>query len=653
MIDLQNISLQFGGNYLFKNISYKINAGDKISLVGANGTGKSSLLKIIYGTLQPENGVVAKQKRISLGYLPQENILHKGKTLVEEAASALTDIKFLQEKESEITSLLSEPLLSDDEQNDLVNQLGEVHHKLEELDSYTANARTEKILTGLGFEESDFSRMTDELSGGWQMRIALAKILISQNDVLLMDEPTNHLDLDSLEWLISFLKGYKGALLLVSHDKHFVNEVTNKTLEIFLGKITPYNGKYDAYLKFAKERNEMLEQQYLLQQKKIKETENFIQRFRYKATKAKQVQSRIKQLEKVELIELPESKEDIKIRFPEPPQSGRITIELKQLCKSYGEKNIFHNLDFSIERGEKIALVGPNGAVKTTLAKIISGKISFDKGERLLGYNTSIAYYAQDVADVLDPDLDILETLEGIAEGKTIGQLRSLLGSFLFSGDDVFKKAGVLSGGEKSRVALTKILLTKANLIILDEPTNHLDISSKEVLQQALTAFNGSLVLVSHDVDFLRPIVNKVIEIKRNSFKVFLDGIEYYLSKREESQNIKVPKSTSKSVSLIETKKDLKRIEAELRHKKFHATKDILKEITVLEKEIELLENNEKKCEADLMNEKIYTDPQLIRQTQTEYNLTKENLQKKMNRWEKVNHELLQIERKFERLPPS
>ncbi len=653
MIDLQNISLQFGGNYLFKNISYKINAGDKISLVGANGTGKSSLLKIIYGTLPPENGAVAKQKRISLGYLPQENILHKGKTLVEEAASALTDIKFLQEKEHEITSLLSNPSLSGEEQNDLVNQLGEVHHKLEELDSYTANARTEKILTGLGFEESDFSRMTDELSGGWQMRIALAKILISQNDVLLMDEPTNHLDLDSLEWLISFLKSYKGALLLVSHDKHFVNEVTNKTLEIFLGKITPFNGKYDAYLKYAEERKGMLEQQYLLQQKKIKETENFIERFRYKATKAKQVQSRIKQLEKVELIELPDTKDDITIRFPEPPQSGRINIELKQLCKSYGEKKIFRNLDFTIERGEKIALVGPNGAGKTTLAKIIADKVSLESGERIIGHNTSIAYYAQDVADVLDPELDILETVEGIAEGKTIGQLRSLLGCFLFSGDDVFKKIGVLSGGEKSRVALTKILLTKANLIVLDEPTNHLDISSKEVLQQALTAFNGSLILVSHDVDFLRPIVNKVIEIKRNSFKVFLDGIDYYLSKREESLKNEEQKPVSKSDSQNLTRKNLKRFEAEIRQKKFLETKDLLKEINNLEKEIEILENDEKNYEADLINEKIYSNVQRLKQTQSDYNLTKENLQQKLNRWEKLNHNLLEIERKFESQIPS
>ncbi len=344
MIDLSNISLQFNGKYLFKDVNYKINSGDRISLVGANGTGKSSLLKIICGQIQQESGKIFKQKDISIGYLPQENITHKGKTLIEEAHLALTDILILHEKENEITTELSIETMTDDKREDLVNQLGEVHHRLEELDSYSASSKVEKILLGLGFEEDDFERMTDEFSGGWQMRIALAKILISQNDILLMDEPTNHLDLDSLEWLISFLKSYKGALLIVSHDKYFVNAVTKKTLEIYLGKFNIFNGDYDAYLKFKEERDQQVANQYLLQQRKIKETENFIERFRYKATKAKQVQSRIKQLEKISLIELPDFKDDISIKFPEPPQSGRIVLELKSISKSYGTKIIFDNL---------------------------------------------------------------------------------------------------------------------------------------------------------------------------------------------------------------------------------------------------------------------------------------------------------------------
>src|SRR5664280_667603 len=487
MIHLINVSLQFGGKYLFKEVSFKINSGDRISLIGANGTGKSSLLKMIFGELQPESGKIQKQKRITIGYLPQQQVIHEGKSLLEEAKSSLTDIIDLQKKETEITEKLSEESISEEERDDLIHQLGEVHYRLEELGSYSVGARIEKILLGIGFEIDEFEKLTNEFSGGWQMRIALAKILISQNDLILMDEPTNHLDIDSLNWLCSFLKSYKGALLIVSHDKRFVNEVTNKTLEIYNGRFNIFNGNYDAYLKFKEARDIQAENSFLQQQKKIKETEKFIERFRYKATKAKQVQSRIKQLEKINLIELPENKSDIYIKFPAPPSSGKINIELKGIYKSYGLKTIFNNVNFEVSRGEKIAFVGPNGAGKTTLAKIVAGVIEFNGGERIPGYNTIISYYAQDVADNLDPDKDIIESVEDIAENKTIGQLRLLLGSFLFSGDDVFKPIGVLSGGEKSRVALAKILLTKANFIILDEPTNHLDISSKEVLKKALS----------------------------------------------------------------------------------------------------------------------------------------------------------------------
>ncbi|MBZ0198922.1 MAG: ATP-binding cassette domain-containing protein, partial [Ignavibacteriaceae bacterium] len=351
MVDLSNISLQFGGKFLFNGVNYKINAGDKISLVGANGTGKSSLLKIITGELQPEAGKVLKQKNVQTGYLPQDHVTHTGKTLIDEASSALTDIINLQQKETEITEHLESASLTDDEREDLVNHLGDVHHRLEELDSYSAEARVKKILLGLGFAQDEFEKLTDEFSGGWQMRIALAKILISQNDLLLMDEPTNHLDIDSLEWLIDYLKGFRGALLIVSHDKRFVNQVTNRTLEIFSGKISSFRGNYDAYILFKEERDVLLEHQYELQQKKIKETQDFIERFRYKASKAKQVQSRVKQLEKVELVELPEGSASINIRFPVPPPSGRTNIELKSIKKAYGSNIVFDGIDFQVERG--------------------------------------------------------------------------------------------------------------------------------------------------------------------------------------------------------------------------------------------------------------------------------------------------------------
>jgi ATP-binding cassette subfamily F protein 3 len=652
MVDLVNLSLQFGGKYLFRDINYKINSGDKISLVGANGTGKSSLLKIIMGILQPEAGKIQKQKNLTVGYLPQDNITHKGKTLLDEAKSALTTIINLQEKEEYLTSQLLLPELSVEEKEDLAGQLGEVHHKLEDLDSYSAESKIEKILIGLGFEENDFNRDTAEFSGGWQMRIALAKILIAQNDLLLLDEPTNHLDMDSLNWLISFLKSYKGALLIVSHDKHFINSVTNRTLEIYLGRFYNYSGNYDNYLRYKAERDQQTENLYILQQKKIKETENFIERFRYKATKARQVQSRIKQLEKIELIEMPDSKDEINIRFPAPPPSGRISLELKKIKKAYGSNVIFNGLDFIVERGEKIAFVGPNGAGKTTLSKIISGEIEYDGGEKILGHNTMISYYAQDVADNLDPEMDILETIEiAGGESKTVGQLRSLLGCFLFSGDDVFKKVGVLSGGEKSRVALAKILLTKANLIVLDEPTNHLDISSKEILQKALVDFTGSLVLVSHDIDFLKPIINKVVEIRRGAFKAYPGAIDYYLEKKKEEEQIQSGQViTSKDFSALKesaNKKEQKRLEAELRQKKYNATKDLIKSIADIEKEIEKLEEVKTRLEVELAAPETYADPVTAKEKNYNYASIKEEIEKKMEKWGELSENLSEIEKQF------
>jgi ATP-binding cassette subfamily F protein 3 len=647
MIDLINVSLQFGGKFLFRDVNFKISSGDRISLVGANGTGKSSILKIISGQLQPESGKIQKQKRITIGYLPQEQIVHEGKSLIEEATSALSDIIDLQKKEKEITEKLSDNSLTDDEKNDLINQLGEVHHRLEELDSYSTEARVEKILIGLGFEKDEFGKLTNEFSGGWQMRIALAKILISQNDLLLMDEPTNHLDIDSLNWLTSFLKSYKGGLLIVSHDKRFINDVTNKTLEIYLGKFNTFNGNYSAFLKYKEERDLLAENQFIQQQKKIKETEKFIDRFRYKATKAKQVQSRIKQLDKIELIELPENKADISIKFPAPPPSGKVNMDLKGISKSFGPKTVFSKVNFQIDRGEKIAFVGPNGAGKTTLAKIIAGVIDYDNGERIIGHNTIISYYAQDVADNLAPDKDIIETIENISGEKTVGQLRSLLGSFLFSGDDVFKQVGVLSGGEKSRVALVKILLTRANFIILDEPTNHLDISSKEVLQKALVEFPGSLILVSHDVDFLSPIVNKVVEIRKGEIKIFPGGIEYYLDKKQVTEIEDVSDKLKKIQDLSVSRKDQKRSEAELRQKKYIATRDILKKVNSLEKKIETLELKQKELEQMLVDPSVYSNPQQVKDRNSEYQQTKEKLESTINEWEKYSEELHKIEKQF------
>jgi len=648
MIDLSNISLQFGGKYLFKDVNYKISSGDKISLVGANGTGKSSILKIIAGLLQPESGEVLKQKRITIGYLPQDHVTHIGKTLLEEASSALTDIIELQNKEISLSEALANPNLTEEEQMDLAHQLGEVHHKLDGLDSYSAESKVEKILIGLGFAEEDFSRLTDQFSGGWQMRIALAKILISQNDILLLDEPTNHLDIDSLEWLIDFLKAYSGGLLIVSHDINFINQVTNRTLEIFLGKFFTFKGDYDSYIKYKTERDELTVHQFEQQQKKIKETQKFIERFRYKATKSRQVQSRIKQLDKVDIIELPEGKSEINIKFSEPPQSGRTPIKLTSIFKSYGDKKVFEGIDFEIEKGEKIAFVGPNGAGKSTLAKIIAGVVDFNAGNRILGYNTIVSYYAQDVVDNLNPSLDIIETVDGIAEDKTVGQLRSLLGSFLFSGDDVFKKVGVLSGGEKSRIALCKILLTKANFIILDEPTNHLDYTSKLILQKALVDFNGSLILVSHDVDFLRPIASKIIDIRKGKLKTYLGDIDYFLSKRDLS-SLERDTTVVEKKEKVETinRKDQKRLEAELRQQRHNATKNLVKEISSWEIKVSSYENLIKDLERKLADPSIYSDGEAAKDITNRFNKTKSELELANKKWEELTEKLLEIESQF------
>ncbi len=648
MIDLINLSLQFGGKYLFRDLNLKINSGDRYALVGANGSGKSSLLKIISGQLEPESGLINKQKRISIGYLPQEQIVHKGKSLKEEALSALDNMISLQKKVQEIQDALSNRDNDKESENELLNQLGEVQSRLEELDPYSTSSNVEKILTGLGFIESDFERETNEFSGGWQMRIALAKLLIAQKDILLLDEPTNHLDLDSLEWLINFIESYRGALIIVSHDKHFVEKTTDKTLEFFLGKLNVYNGKLSSFLNFKIERDEQLINQYENQQKKLKETQKFIERFRYKATKARQVQSRIKQLEKIELVELPDSEKKIDIRFSPPPQSGKINIELKEISKSYGSNHVFDNVNLTITRGDKIAFVGPNGAGKSTLAKIIARKIEFNSGERIEGYNTFVSYYSQDAADNLDPSLDIIESVSGIDEDKTLGQLRSLLGSFLFSGDDVFKKVGVLSGGEKSRLALCRILLTKTNLAVLDEPTNHLDYNSKKVLQNALVNFTGSLVVVSHDVEFLEPIVNKVVEVRNHRIKLYEGGIDYYLTKREELINYEDNKPDLKSDTDKNNKKDKKRLEAELRQKRYSATKDLKNKIALVEERIHSLEKEESDIEEKLFAPDMYENHKLVLEMNERLSIIKQELKEQMNNWENLSNRLHYIEKQFD-----
>ncbi len=655
MIDLIDVSIQFTGVPLFESTNIKINKGDRIALVGANGTGKSTILKMLAGLEETSTGKILKQKNISTGYLPQEYLNVSTKSVFEEVKQSLTKVQNIELKEEELHQIINDTSKPKQEHERAINELGELENTKIQIDFYSINSQIEKVLEGLGFTTDDFIQTVSTYSGGWQMRIELAKILLGNHDIILLDEPTNHLDIDSLQWLITFLMNYNGALLLVSHDRFFVNKLTNRTLEIFNRTLTLFNGNYDAYLRFKEERDRQLIANFQSQEKKRKQTEDFIERFRYKATKAKQVQSRIKQLNKLESIELPEFEGKIKLRFPEPPRSGSIPFDIKNLEKKYTSKSsasddniVFNNFDFRIERGDKVAFVGPNGAGKTTLAKIIANKIDYDGGEVILGHNTLTSYYAQEVTEDLDLESDLLDAVMQSSIESTPQQIRTILGSFLFNNDDVFKKVKVLSGGEKSRVALAKILLTKANLIVLDEPTNHLDYNSKLTLQDALVNFSGSLVIVSHDVDFLKPIVNKVLEIRKLKSTLFSGGIDYYLSKRESIVVKENSLSTSsKGATNQINRKEKKRFDAENRKKKHSATKTLKKEVTKLENEIENLESQIENLEIELGNEKIYSNPQLSAEKNKEYELARNKLEIIYSEWTEKSEELEKIEQEF------
>lgn len=648
MIDLINLSKQFDGKYLFENVNLKINKDDRIALVGSNGSGKTTLLKMLSGLDTPESGDIVWQKAIKIGFLPQETVNTSENKSFDEVKSSLTLIKEVDAREQKLEENIRKTSNNDPE---VLEELGRINYLKEESNYYSIDAEIKKVLTGLGFYHSDFERNLGEFSGGWLMRIELAKLLLENNDLLLLDEPTNHLDLDSLEWLIEFLKNYRGAIIIVSHDSHFINELTNKTLEIFNKKVSFFNGSFDEYQQFKKERDAQLIARYKQQQKKVKETERFIERFRYKATKAKQVQSRIKQLDKMEEIELPESEKEIEVKFPEPKRSGAVPIKLEDVSKYYGKNKVFKRLNLQIDRGEKIALVGPNGAGKTTLSKLIARRIKPTGGNVVIGHNTFISYYAQEVTEDLTPKLDVLDAVREAAPDHTPEQIRTILGSFLFNDDEVFKKVKVLSGGEKSRAALAKILLTKANLIILDEPTNHLDMTSKDILQKALQKFSGTLILVSHDVDFIKPIISKVIEIRPNFFKVYEGGIDYYFVKRQEyletieDTEVQEPNTEKQNHNL--SKKGLKRLEAELRQKKYSESKVLLNRIDKIESEIEHLEDRKQALENELADPEVFSKPQLSKEKNLEYKSKKDKLEDYYTEWTELQEKLEEVEKKY------
>ncbi len=642
MLSLEHITVQFGGRVLFEDLTALISPHDRVGLVGSNGTGKSTLLKVIAGLQLPESGNINKAQYVTVGYLPQDGVAAHGKTLYDETATAFENILAVQEQLEEAEHNLATLDPMSEAYTDTLEVFGELHHKLEDLDAYRMKSNIEQVLVGLGFSEQDFVRQTDEFSGGWQMRIALAKLLLQEPNVLLLDEPTNHLDIESLQWLEEYLDHYNGAIILVSHDRAFLDNITKKTYALANGSFETYAGNYSFYERERVVRKELLMNQYKNQQQQLKQTQEFIERFRYKATKARQVQSRIKQLEKIDLIEIDSEENEIHFEFPQPQQGGRVALELKALDKRYGEHVIFSGLDYRVERGERIAVVGVNGAGKSTLSRMIAGVESLDAGERIVGYNTKISYFAQNQADELDMTKDVLSVVEEDAATETRVRLRTLLGSFLFHGDDVFKSVSVLSGGERSRLALAKMLLQPANFLVMDEPTNHLDMKSKRVLQEALSNYDGTFMIVSHDRAFLDPIVTRVLEITPGKIKTYLGNVSEYLAKKKTERE-----SAKQIVVSIKPEEKKKNWQEEQEKKKILAKeiRAIKKKIDQTEAEIQKFEARKKEIETLLADPEFYKRGAEASDVTEEYGVIKKKIEGTYRNWSKFTDELERAEK--------
>ncbi len=535
MISLDNLTVSYGGWTLFDNISFLINPKDRIGLVGRNGAGKTTLLRIITGEQQPTSGAVTLNGDCTIGYLPQTMRVADTTTLVEETAKAFDEVLRLEaETESLMREIAERTDYESPEYEQLLHRLNDAQDRYHLLGGDTRDADIEKTLLGLGFRRTDFGRATSEFSGGWRMRIELAKLLLRRPSIFLLDEPTNHLDIESIQWLEEYLKNYNGAVLLISHDRAFLDNVTNRTVELSLGKVTDYKVSYSKYMVLRAERRAQQLAAYENQQRMIEKTEEFIEKFRYKPTKSNQVQSRIKQLERLERLEVEE--EDLaalNIKFPPAPRSGQIVAEINEAGMSFGAKHVFGGANFTIEKGDKIALVGRNGEGKTTLARMLVGQLAPTEGSIRLGANVNIGYYAQNQDDLMDGEFTVYDTLDRVAVGDIRTRLRDILGAFLFRGEDIDKKVKVLSGGERARLAMARMMLEPRNLLVLDEPTNHMDMRSKDILKEAILKYDGTVVVVSHDREFLDGMVDKIYEFRDGGVKEYLGGIYYFLEKRK------------------------------------------------------------------------------------------------------------------------
>ena len=653
MITFNHVQKQFGTKVIFKDCSLQIGVRDRVGLIGPNGSGKTTLFRMILGEESIDKGEILIAKGVKIGYLPQEVISFKGNTVLDEVLKSLSNITSLQDK----MKILEEELSSIEDprgQERLAKEYGKLQERYTLLGGYGLEAEAKRILQGLGFKERDFDRRTDELSGGWLMRIALAKILLQSPDLLLLDEPTNHLDLTSLIWLEEFLVNYPGAMAIVSHDRVFLNHLIDRIAEIEAEKIDLYYGDYDRYLEEKEARREILEATFKTQQRKIEQTERFIERFRAKNTKSSQVQSRIKMLEKIERIELPQEKKEIRFHFPAPKRSGHKVVEVRNLQKSYGQTMVYEGIDLNLYRGDKAALVGPNGAGKSTLLKILAGVLDFEEGEVILGKDVTRAYFAQHQFDILRPENTVFEELLSVATDESQTELRTLLGAFLFSGDEIEKKVSVLSGGEKSRLILAKMLLKPANFLLLDEPTSHLDIPSRNVLEMALKQFQGTICLITHDRHLINEIANKVIEIDDGVPHFYPGNYDYYLYKKQqiqsgEAQEKEVRKSEIQERPEPQKNKSSHRTKEE-RGKKAQEMDQFRRQLSKLEKKFQEVEKSlqEATQKLDHLNQRL-SDPNLYLNQQETYETVqthkqvKEQVRELTQLWEFLALELEEV----------
>lgn len=651
MLAAENLGISFNGRRLFGELNFTLRAGERFSLAGPNGAGKSTLMKIIAGIEHQDEGRIAKGKSVTVGYLPQEGVHIKGRTLMAEAETAFADALELQREFDEVSDQLGELPYDSQEYADALEAFGELQLRLEHHDLSRMKPQIEIVLTGLGFSLSDMDRLTDEFSGGWQMRIALAKLLLAEPSVLLLDEPTNHLDIETIVWLEDYLKNYHGAILMISHDRRFLDNLTNRTLAFEQGRVNLYSGNYTFFVRESAVRRELLVKAKANQDREIAKTQQFIDRFRAQANKASMVQSRVKMLDKVERIELEVEDDEIGFNFPQPPPSGHTVMRLTGIAKSYdGVKNILHPFDFEINKGDRIAIVGVNGAGKTTFSKILAGVEKPTDGTRELGHNARVGYYSQDHADALDASQTVMETLEKTAKRLSEAQLRTLLGCFLFKGDDVFKLVKVLSGGERGRLALANMLLTPANFLILDEPTNHLDMRSQAVLQEALKNYTGTYVIVSHNRDFLDPVVTKTLEFRVGQPpRLFLGNLSYYLEKKEEekAQQARAAAVASAPARKGDSTSGQSKEERKRREEKTRVLKPLREKLEKVEAEIAKLES-EKATLTEKMNRPDFSeDAGDVVETTSKYATNESAMSRAYSQWSEVSEDLEKAEREY------